>query len=310
MRKAFIKKLTELVEKDKDIQLLTGDLGFSVLDDFKMNFPNNYLNVGLMEANMIGMAAGMSLSGKKVFVYSIIPFITYRVLEQIRNDLCYQEVPVKIIGVGEGLSYGVAGATHHSIEDIAVMSALPNMIVISPGDPIEVEMAIEKSLNLDLPCYIRLAKSGDPVINNSDIDFEIGKGLILKKGRDVLIVSTGNMLEVGTKVVEKLEKINVSTELVSMHTIKPFDENLLISESKNKKLVVSIEEHVKTGGLASRVADVLISNEIRIKFLRVGLPDKFIHVVGEQEYLRDLYGLTPDKITDKILEKLEVKNKT
>jgi transketolase len=306
MRKAFIKKLIELTEKDKNIQLLTGDLGFSVLDDFKKKFPNNYLNVGLMESNMIGMAAGMAMSGKKVFVYSIIPFVTYRVLEQIRNDLCYQEVPVKIIGVGEGLSYGVAGTTHHSIEDIAIMSALPNMIVVSPGDPIEVEKAVEESLKLDFPCYIRLAKSGDPIINNTNIDFKIGKGLILKKGKDVLIVSTGNMLEVGSKVIENLKKMNISAELISMHTLKPFDEDLLVRESKGKKLLVSIEEHVKTGGLGSKVADVLFSNEISVKFLKVCLPDKFIHIVGDQKYLRDSFGLTPNEITNKIIKKLEV----
>ena len=142
MRKAFINKLTQLVSKNKDIYLLTGDLGFSLFDEFKNNFLDNYLNVGVSESNMIGMAAGLALARKQVFVYSIIPFVTLRCLEQIRNDLCYQRLPVKIIGVGEGLSYGTAGATHHALEDIAIMSALPEMTVIAPGDPKEVECAV------------------------------------------------------------------------------------------------------------------------------------------------------------------------
>ena len=137
MRKSFVKKITELVQRNKNIYLLTGDLGFSVFDEFKIRFPDNYINVGISEANMIGMAAGMAMCGKQVFVYSIIPFITFRCLEQIRNDLCLQNLPVKIIGVGEGLSYGTSGPTHHSIEDIGVMSSLPNLVIISPGDPLE-----------------------------------------------------------------------------------------------------------------------------------------------------------------------------
>jgi len=246
----------------------------------------------------------MSLSGKIVFVYSIIPFVTYRVLEQIRNDLCYQKVPVKIIGVGAGLSYGVAGTTHHSIEDVAIMSALPNMIVISPGDPIETEMAIEESLKLDSPCYIRLAKSGEPIIHNDDINFEIGKGLIIKKGSDILIISMGNMLETSVQVMNQLERMNISTELISMHTVKPIDKQLLISESKNKKIVVTIEEHIETGGLGSKIADILFINKINVDFLKICLPDEFIHTVGDQNYLRDLYELTPEKIVNNILKKL------
>ena len=180
MRKAFVNKLTQLVNKNKDIYLLTGDLGFSVFDEFKNNFHDNYLNVGVSESNMIGMAAGLALAGKQVFVYSIIPFVTLRCLEQIRNDLCYQRLPVKIIGVGEGLSYGTAGATHHALEDIAIMSALPEMTVIAPGDPKEVECAVANSLELKGPCYIRLGKTGEPILHKKGFSFEIGKAIISK----------------------------------------------------------------------------------------------------------------------------------
>ena len=160
MRNAFVRKLTELVSNNKDIYLLTGDLGFSVFDDFKERFPENYINVGLSESNMVGMAAGMAMEGMQVFIYSIIPFITFRVLEHIRNDICEQNLPVKIVGVGEGITYATEGPTHHSIEDIGVMASLPNITVLSPGDPIEVEKLVEQTLNLNSPVYIRLGRSG------------------------------------------------------------------------------------------------------------------------------------------------------
>lgn len=301
MRKAFIKKLTQLVNKNKDIYLLTGDLGFSIFDEFQKDFPDNYLNVGLSEANMIGMAAGLALAGKQVFVYSIIPFVTLRCLEQIRNDLCYQRLPVKIIGVGEGLSYGTAGATHHALEDIAIMSALPEMTVIAPGDPIEVECTVEKSLELKGPCYIRLVKSGEPILHKKEFIFKIGKSIVLKNGGDITIISTGNMLETALKVYDILKKENINCKIVSMHTIKPIDREIIVKSANNMDIIVSIEEHSKIGGLGSHIASVILEERLNIKYLQIALPDTFIHTVGSQNYLREIYGLTPVQISAKIL---------
>jgi len=304
MRNAFVKTLERLMQNNKDIILLTGDLGFSVFDDLKKKFPYNYLDVGISEANMVGMAAGLALCNKQVFLYSIIPFVTYRVIEQIRNDLCYQKLPVKIIGVGEGLSYGVAGTTHHAIEDIAIMTSIPDMTVISPGDPKEVEMAIKKSLMLDGPCYIRLGKNGEPVLHNSDFEFDIGKGTILKKGKDIVIFATGNMLETAIEVSKILDESSIDAEVISLHTLKPIDEEIIYEETLNKRMVISIEEHVKTGGLGSKIADVLMDKMIVKKFIKFALPDSFVHEVGSQSYLRDIYSLTPEKIASKILLEL------
>ncbi|SHF72325.1 transketolase [Caldanaerobius fijiensis DSM 17918] len=302
MRTAFVNTLMNLMKKNDNIYLLTGDLGFSVFDKLKEQFPKNFLNVGISEANMIGIAAGLALCNKQVFVYSIIPFVTYRVLEQIRNDLCYQKLPVKIIGVGSGLSYGAAGVTHHSIEDIAIMSSLPEMTVLAPGDPVEVKLAVEQSINLEGPCYIRLGKNGEPVIHNEkNINFKIGKGIKLKEGNDISVFVTGNMLETAVEVSKILENNNLSVEIISMHTIKPLDEDIIVESAKNKKLIVSIEEHIETGGLGSKIADVLLKNTIYKRFMKFALPDKFIHEVGSQKYLRQLYFLTPDKIASKIL---------
>ncbi len=301
MRKAFVNKLTQLVSKNKDIYLLTGDLGFSVFDEFQKDFPDNYLNVGLSEANMIGMAAGLALAGKQVFVYSIIPFVTLRCLEQIRNDLCYQRLPVKIIGVGEGLSYGTAGATHHALEDIAVMSALPEMTVIAPGDPIEVECTVEKSLELKGPCYIRLGKTGEPILHKEGFSFEIGKAIILKNGKDVTLITTGNMLETTLKVSKILRKENIYSKVVSMHTIKPIDRETIIKCANDSNVIISIEEHSKIGGLGSQVASVIFEERLNNKYLQIALPDTFVHIVGSQNYLREIYGLTPFQISTKIL---------
>lgn len=305
MRKAFVNKLTQLVSKNKDIYLLTGDLGFSVFDEFKKNYPDNYLNVGVSESNMIGMAAGLALAGKQVFVYSIIPFVTLRCLEQIRNDLCYQRLPVKIIGVGEGLSYGTAGATHHALEDIAIMSALPEMIVIAPGDPIEVECTVEKSLELKGPCYIRLGKSGEPILHKKGFSFEIGKAIVLENGQDLTLVTTGNMLETILEVSRILKKENIHSKVVSMHTIKPIDREIIKKCDSENSTIISIEEHSKIGGLGSHIASVIFEERLNIKYLQIALPDKFIHIVGSQNYLQKIYGLTPVQISGKILNFIE-----
>lgn len=304
MRKAFVKKLTELVLKDKNIYLLTGDLGFSVFDEFKEKFPDNYINMGLSEANMIGVAAGMTMCGKQVFVYSIIPFVTFRCLEQIRNDLCLQNLPVKIIGVGEGLSYGTSGPTHHSIEDIGVMSSLPNLIVISPGDSVEVEKIVEQSLDLNSPCYIRLGKSGEEDVNSSEVDLRIGKGNIIKKGKDVAILSTGNMLSTAVKVSNALEEEGINSMVVSLHTIKPLDEILLKDISTYIKHIFILEEHISSCGLSSRIAFFYFRENIKVDLTCIGLPDNFVTLVGNQEFLRETYGLDVKSIKDRIMSKL------
>ena len=302
MRKAFIEKLIQIVKKNKNIFLLTGDVGFSLFDEFKESYPDNYLNVGVSESNMIGMAAGLALAGKQVFVYSIIPFITFRCLEQIRNDLCYQRLPVKIIGVGEGLAYGAAGATHHALEDIAVMSALPEMIVIAPADPMEVSCAVENSLKLTGPCYIRIAKTGEPVSLKKRISFKIGKAMLLEKGKDIALVSTGDMLRTSLKVSEMLKKENIHCKVINMHTLKPLDREIIIKSSNNTShMIVSIEEHSRIGGLGSHIADVIAEENLNVKLLKIALPDKFIHHVGSQAYLKGIYDLSSEQITAKIL---------
>jgi len=302
MRRAFVNKLTELVSNDKNIYLLTGDLGFSVFDDFRQRFPSNFINMGLSEANMIGVAAGMAMEGKCVFVYSIIPFVTFRVLEQIRNDICLQRLPVKIVGVGEGLTYGPSGPTHHAIEDIGVMSSLPNMVVLSPGDPVEVEKIVGESVHLSSPCYIRLGKNGEPVVNLSNSEIKIGVGNVVKDGNDLAIITTGNMLSSCVNVANSLEGKGISAMVVSLHTIKPLDGKLLDTIAQKFEDIFVVEEHISSCGLGSKVAYYYAdkNNNVNLKF--IGLPDNFVDTYGEQEFLRMKYGLDESGVERKILD--------
>lgn len=303
MRDAFVKKLIEFAKKDENLYLITSDTGFMVLDEFKKLFPERFLNIGISEATMIGTAAGLALSGKKVFAYAIVPFITMRCFEQIRVDLCYQNLPVKLVGIGGGLTYGTAGSTHHSIEDIAVMSCLPNMSVLCPGDPIEVEGLMEESLNLTGPSYLRLGKSGETVIHNKDLtDIKIGKGIKIQAGKDIAIISTGNMLENSIKVCEILKQNNINPELISMHTVKPIDKDVIINLTQNCTKVITIEEHNIIGGLGSSVGDVILENNLPLKLKKFAIPDKYTCIGGSQDHLRACYNLEATQIAKEILD--------
>lgn len=302
MRQAFLDTLLDELRGDPAVMLLTADTGFHVFDDFQKDFPNNYLNVGIAEAAMIGVAAGLAMAGRKVFVYGIAPFVTFRCLEQIRLDLCYQNLPVKIVGVGAGLTYGPAGPTHHAIEDIAVMNCLPNMTIICPGDARETAAAVKASMGLAGPCYLRLGKSGEPAVHaGSTLDFEVGKGIWLQPGQDLVIIATGNMLAAGVAVCRALENHGLQAGLVSMPTVKPLDRELLVQLARNFPLLVTLEEHSLIGGLGSAVADLLLTEGVAVRLLKFGIPDCYADCAGSQDYWRGEYGLTPGQIVTSIV---------
>lgn len=304
MRSAFISTLTELAKRNKDIFLLTADLGFSVLENFKDEFSGRFYNVGVAEANMAGIAAGLALSGKTVFIYSIVPFATMRCFEQIRNDICYQDLNVRIVGVGGGFSYGSAGMTHYAFEDISLMRSLFNMTVICPGDPLETRLAVKESLRRKGPIYIRIGKGGDALVHTVIEDFKIGSGITIYTGRDLTIIATGNMLNIAKQVSDRLREENLSVRFISMHTIKPIDRNLIINAASQTKAIFTLEEHSIIGGLGSAVAEVLAEQKNKVKFMRFGLLDKAPKEVGSHDYLRQRYGLDTGSITRNILKKL------
>lgn len=306
MRNTFIKTLIQLAKNDDRIFLITPDLGFSVLEEFQENFPERFLNVGIAEANAISIAAGLALSGKIVYVYSIIPFVTMRPFEQIRVDLAYMNTNVRLIGVGAGITYGPAGATHHAIEDIAIMRALPNMTVLAPSDPYEVESLVYESIEHQGPIYFRLPKKGEPIISNKNNKIAIGKANVIKaiENSKISILFTSNASDLALDVEKLLAKDNIDVDLISMYSIKPFDYNKLEEILSLKKYIFTIEEHSIIGGLGSVVSEYIAESKYNPTFKRFGLPDKYSHYVGSQHYIRDKFGLTKEKIFKNIMDLL------
>jgi len=293
MRNTFAREMTVLGSEHDGLVLLSGDIGNRLFDDYKRHFPMRFLNCGVAEANMMGMAAGMAQSGLRPVVYTINAFITTRCFEQIRLDVCYQNVPVVIVGVGAGLSYAALGGTHHSCEDIGILRLLPNLTVICPGDATEVQLALRASLHHDGPVYIRLGKKGEPRVHKTPPEFTIGKGIRVRAGDEVCLLSTGNMLPVAVDAAAELERRGISAEVVSMHTVKPLDEDLLAESFWRFSAVVTVEEHAARGGLGGSVAEWLADRPPqRARLCRMGTGDMFLHQAGGQDYARRYFGLT------------------
>ena len=301
MRNKFAKKLIEAAKKNKNIILLTGDLGYSVFEEFISELSKQYLNVGVAEQNMTGIAAGIAIENKIPLIYSIVPFVTMRNFEQIRNDICYQNLNVKIVGVGAGFSYGPYGHTHHGLEDIGILRTLPNMTILAPGDPVEVKLATEAMLKHVGPVYLRLGKTGEPAVHKTPPKFKIGKGYVLEEGADVAIIATSTMLHSAYEVAQKLKKKKMSVRLVSMPTIKPLDKKIIIDSTKKTKALFTIEEHFIAGGLGSAVAEVIAESGNKTLFRRIGVADHFTKQMGTQEYMREVNGLSVEKIVNTIL---------
>lgn len=293
MRNAFAKQITELAQRDERVVLLSGDIGNRLFDDLKAKSPDRFFNCGVAEANMVGMAAGMAMSGLRPVCYTITPFITYRCMEQIRVDVCYHHVPVVIVGTGAGLSYASLGATHHSCEEMGMLRLLPGLAVIAPADAMEVRGALKAALNHPHPVYIRIGKKGEPVIHQTEPDFQIGKAISIREGKIVCLLSTGTLLPIALETADLLAAQNVSAKVVSFHTIKPLDEATLASAFADFKLVVTIEEHSILGGLGGSVAEWLANHSpAKARLLRCGTADEFLHETAEQEEAREHFGLT------------------
>lgn len=314
MRNAFAKELTALGERDERIVLLSGDIGNRMFDDFKSKCPGRFFNCGIAEGNMMSMAAGLAMSGMRPVVYTIVPFVTTRCLEQIRVDVCYHRVPVIIVGVGGGLAYASLGATHHSCEDIGFLRLLPNMTVVCPADSAETRGAFRAALECDHGVYIRLGKKGEPDVHQQEPDFRLGKAIQLRDGTDVTLISTGNMLPTAIEAADLLAASNISARVISMHTVKPLDEEVLAESFAATPLVVTIEEHSVIGGLGGAVAEWLSYRELspvtphstlrtpHSKLLRIGTPDHFLHEAGNQRHARRVLKLDAESIAARILQ--------
>ncbi|MBN1982505.1 MAG: hypothetical protein JW795_13310, partial [Chitinivibrionales bacterium] len=285
---------------DKEIILITADLGFKVLDDFISELPGQFINAGVAEQNMISMAAGLAMAGKKVFCYSMVPFITMRAFEQVRVDICSHSLGVTLVGVGGGLSYGMEGMTHHGFEDISLMRSLPGMTVTAPGDPVECEAIVKQSINFAGPLYIRLGKNNDPQIHRSETIVNIGEGIVLEEGKDACVILTGSMLALGSQLVQSLATQGVRSTLVSFHTVKPLDTELLDYIINRHKIIFTLEEHSIVGGLGSAVAEYLAESDFSGCFKRFGLPDEYCQSIGDHKHLLNETGLTVAQITNEM----------
>lgn len=299
MRNAFIKTLVQLAVEDNRIWLVSGDLGYSVLEPFSERFPERFVNAGASEQNMTGLAAGLAMTGKTVFTYSIANFPIMRCLEQIRNDICYHNQNVKIVAVGGGLAYGSQGYTHHAVEDLAVMRVLPNMTVIAPGDPVETVLSVQAVVEHMGPCYLRLGKSNEPLVHEKIPTFKIGKSIPLFIGKDLTIICTGGMLKTAFDAVQGLFKKGISATFLSMPTIQPIDCDSILESAEKTKRIMTVEEH-GIGGLGSAVAEVLAHSGLSYQFRTLNLSREPSKVAGSQDYLLQINGLTVKSIMEKV----------
>ncbi|MDB5200732.1 MAG: transketolase [Ferruginibacter sp.] len=295
MRTAFISHLVERARVNPKIFLVVGDLGYSVVEPFANLFPDRFLNAGIAEQNMTGIAAGLAMEGYTVFTYSIANFPTLRCMEQIRYDICYHNLDVKIVSVGGGYAYGSLGASHHATEDIGMMRTIPNLIVSAPGDPVETRAVLDSLLSTSSPAYLRLGKAGEPVIHANEIILPVGKSVRVLSGRNTAVLTTGAMLQ---HSLTTIQKNNYDFSLYSFPFVKPLDLERLAEISSNYSTVITIEEHQKSGGFGSAILegfnDLLEAGVISKlpTVRRIATPDIFTYTAGSQEYLRKTLDLT------------------
>lgn len=302
MRSTFIQALAAACEADPHVLLLTGDIGFGVLDDFRRRFPSQFLNVGVAEQNLAGVGAGLALAGHTVFTYSIANFPILRCLEQIRNDICYHDADVKIVSVGGGLAYGALGPSHFATEDLGIMRMLPGMTVVAPGDPVEVEHLVPQIIAHRGPVYVRLGRDGEARVTPPGRTITLGQPNVFAPEGAALLLTTGGMLEVGLVASDLLHREHgVDVAVASVHTLKPLAEDRIVELATARALVVTLEEHSVLGGLGGAVAEVFTDRGVRAPLLRLGLPSAFPHAVGSQEYLRGVVGLDAPSVARRVL---------
>jgi len=309
MRKTLVRTIFSLLEKDPGVVLVTADLGYSVFEPLAAQKPGNIINVGIAEANMIGVSSGLALCGKRPIAYSITPFIAIRDLEQVRVDVCYHNQPVIMVGAGAGLCYGSLGPTHHGTEDIALMRAMPNIAVLAPCDPHELEALLLQAYSRAGPAYIRIGRATEPAVYTDEKKpaVQLGKGIVVKEyGQGFALIACGNMVHVGLQALEKLHQQGIDGKLVSMHTIKPLDAALVASLAATSP-IATLEEHTIIGGLGSAVAESLADQGIRAPLLRIAIPDTFQKKVGTHDFLRKQNRIDPDSVASRISELIKGK---
>lgn len=303
MRSVFNKELLEIAKKNHRIFMILADIGYGEIEPFRDAFPDRWFNCGVAEQNMTGVACGVAMEGNIAITYSIANFPTLRCLEQIRNDVCYHDANVKIVIIGGGMAYGPLGISHHSTEDLAIMRALPNLVVLAPCDFAEAAAATHAMIAHQGPVYYRCGYKKEPPIHHGPIDFKIGKAITVRDGKDATIIFTGTIASEALQAAEKLAEKGIHCRLISMHTVKPIDRQAIVKAARETGIIVTVEEHNIMGGLGGAVAEVLMDEGgLNVKCRRIALPDVNVSLVGSQEWLRKQYHMGADDIVKAVEE--------
>ena len=303
MRDTFVKTLLDIAKKDKNVYIVTGDLGFGVLKPFWDQLPDQIINAGIAEQNMTSIAAGLAMQGKVVYTYSIGNFPTLRCIEQIRNDCAYHSANVKVVCVGGGFVYGSLGMSHHATEDLAIMRALPDVTVVAPGDLVEAAEATKAIYTTPGTCYLRLGRGGEKQIHEKLDGFQIGKAIKIKDGKNVAVFSTGAIFDEVDEACRLLESEGITPTVYTFPTVKPIDKDTILECAKSHKAIVTVEEHNLSGGFGSAVAEVLAEADFACaRLVRVALDDRYSCIVGSQKYLRKQYGIDAQAVIAKVKE--------
>jgi transketolase len=300
VRNAFIDTIIEACRNRDDIYILSGDAGLGVFDGFKAEFPDRFRNMGVAEQNTISFAAGLAMTGYKVIIYNIIPFLLYRCYEQVRNDICYQELPLVLVGTGSGITYAPMGMSHYSVEDIGIARTLPNLTTISPIDPVEARAAARFSLDSDLPVYVRLAKRGEPDFHLDEVH-DISLPQVVRKGEKVAIIFHGSISEEVMAAYVELQGLGYDPMIVSVPTLQPLAVDNLSNLLAGVTHLVCVEEHFVNSGLGCILSQLKTRYETSWKLTTLGIPFEFIHTVGKTGYLRSEFGISASDIIRVVL---------
>jgi transketolase len=306
VRNAFADEITKIGREDERVVLLSGDIGNKLFDKFKDNANARFFNCGVAEANMMSVASGMALCGLRPVIYTITPFTTTRCFEQIRVGACYHNAPVTIVGTGSGLSYAELGPTHHSLEDLAILRTLPGMTVLAPCDETELRLLLRAVFKHDGPVYMRIGKKGEPKIHQLPPSIQIGRAITVREGRHACVIATGTIMSEAMKAADVLGQSGISIRVVSCHTIKPMDEQMLSDVFRAYPLVAIVEEHGKAGGLGGSIAEWCVRQKgLAAAMLSFGADDVFMHEIGSQDYARRKFGLNGEHIAEQIRSTLQ-----
>lgn len=304
MRETFFKELFLIAQKDRDVVLVSGDLGYGLLDRFRKELPQQFINAGISEQNMISVATGLALEGKKVYVYSIANFPSFRCLEQIRNDVAYHNANVKIISAGVGFDYGALGFSHHATEDISIIRPIPNISILSPCDPYEAKIAVKYTYKKNRPFYIRLGKNKEENFKVNRKNYNIEKPFEIIKGEKIAIFSTGTITKEAIKAATNLSKKSLNIAVYGFTMIKPLNEKEILKIIQKYDVVFTLEENRKIGGFGSAICEIIAEYNKKTRIIKIGLDDEFTYVAGSREYL-----LAVNNIDFKTMENIILKYK-